>query len=229
VIDRVSNNTVGAGMILDREPNVLVADLDKARSTPKSQHVTAVHSKISREERVVRLGCNPKTIWMTGLVCAGKTTTAYALERSLFDAGRNTFVIDGGNARLGFSRDLGFSADDRRENIRRAAEFARMLNEAGMIAICSFLSPAREDRNLAREIIGEDRFVEVYLSTPLDVCRTRDEAGIYHLAETGRIEYLSGVSAPYDVPQTPHLIIPAHEISVQESVKRIMECLQVER
>jgi len=223
MIDRVSNNTVGAGMILDREPNTLVADLDKALLKPKSQHVTAVQSQIAREERVIRLGCQPKTIWMTGLVCSGKTTTAYALERKLFDAGRNAFVIDGGNARLGFSRDLGFSADDRRENIRRAAEFARMLNDAGVVAICSFLSPAMEDRKLAKEIIGEDRFVEVYLSTPLDVCKARDEAGVYHLAEIGQITHLSGVSAPYEVPRSPDVVLATEEISLEEGISQILK------
>ncbi len=222
VIDRVSNSTVGAGMILDREPNVMVADLEKATSKPKSQHVAAVQSQISQEERITRLGCEPKTIWMTGLVCSGKTTTAYALERAIFDAGRNAFVIDGGNARLGFSRDLGFSADDRRENIRRAAEFAHMLNEAGVIAICAFLSPAMEDRKLAKEIVGEGQFVEVYLSTPLDVCKERDATGVYHMAETGEIEHLSGVSAPYEIPETADVLLPTHEIGLEEAVSRIL-------
>jgi bifunctional enzyme CysN/CysC len=223
VIDRVNNNTVGAGMILDREPNVLVADRDRAHLAPKSQHVASAQSQVTREERVKRLGCDPRTIWMTGLLRSGKTTVAYALERKLFNAGRNAFVIDGGNARLGFSRDLGFSADDRRENIRRAAEFAHMLNEAGVIAICAFLSPAEEDRKLAREIVGDDRFLEVYLSAPLEVCKVRDEAGVYRLAEEGKIEHLSGVSAPYEVPKSPDILLPTHEISLDQAVSQILE------
>jgi adenylyl-sulfate kinase len=168
------------------------------------------------------MGAAPKTIWLTGLTGSGKTTIAYALERRLFDSHKNAFVIDGENARLGFSRDLGFSAHDRRENIRRAAEFARMLNSAGLIAVCSFLSPTREDRDLARQIIGMDRFFEVYLSAPIDVCRTRDTKGVYEKADTGQIKQFSGVTATYEPPQAPNLILPTHELGVEECIKKLI-------
>ncbi len=227
IIDRVSNNTVGAGMILDRESNALVAELGKATAKPRSRHVTRHESMIPTADRAARMGGPAKTIWLTGLVGSGKTSIAYALEKRLFEAGRNAYVVDGANARLGFSRDLGFSADDRRENIRRAAEFARLLNDAGLIAICAFLSPAREDRHLAREIVGSEPFAEVFLSAPLDVCKQRDTSGLYQLADTGQIAHLSGVSAPYETPTSPDLIIPTDEFSVEQSVTLIMEKLIV--
>jgi len=227
IIDRVSNNTVGAAMILDREPNALVAELGKATAEPRSRHVTRHESLISPADRSTRMGGVPKTIWLTGLVGSGKTSIAYGLEKVLFESGRNAYVIDGANARLGFSRDLGFSADDRRENIRRAAEFARLLNDAGLIAICAFLSPAREDRHLARQIIGSEPFAEVYLSAPLEVCKQRDTSGLYELAESGQIAHLSGVSAPYETPTSPDLIVPTDEFNVEQSVALIVEKLIV--
>jgi bifunctional enzyme CysN/CysC len=227
VIDRVSNSTVGAGMILDREPNPLVADLHKATAKPKSEHIQSSASQISAQQRAERMGGDPSTIWLTGLVGSGKTTLAYALEKRLFDLGRNAYVIDGGNARQGFSRDLGFNADDRRENIRRAAEFARMLNDAGVTAICAFLSPSQEDRQLARKITGKTCFHEIYLSAPVDVCKQRDTTGIYKLAESGEIAHLSGVSAPYEIPKTPGLIVPTYELSVADSIELIISNLKL--
>lgn len=227
IVDRISNNTVGAGMILDRESNKLVAEIGTTAAKRRSEHVTGHRSLIPAAERAARMGGEAKTIWLTGLVGSGKTSIAYALEKVLFDAGRNAYVIDGSNARLGFSRDLGFSADDRRENIRRAAECAHLLNDAGLIAICAFLSPARDDRHLAKEIVGAGQFAEVYLSAPLAVCKHRDTSGLYKMAETGEIAYLSGVSAPYETPTSPDLVIPTHELSVDQAVTLIMEKLRV--
>ncbi len=223
IVDRVSNNTVGAGMILDREPNKLVADLGKAKAAPRSAHVKAKQGFITKQERATRMGGKAQTLWLTGLAGSGKTSLAYALERKLFDAGRNAYVLDGANARLGFSRDLGFSADDRRENIRRAAEFAHLLNEAGLTVICAFLSPMRDDRHLARDIVGKNCFAEIYLSAPLDVCKERDPSGLYRMAETGEVECMSGVSAPYETPLNPDMVVPTHEFGIDESVALVME------
>ncbi len=225
IIDRISHNTVGAGMLTDRESGHVVADLDRATAEPRSHHVTSHRSLISEQERAERMGGVPRTVWFTGLVGSGKTSLAYALERRLFDMGRHAYVIDGENARLGFSRDLSFTSDDRRENIRRAAEFAHMLNEAGLIAICSFLSPAEADRELSRQIIGAEKFMEVYLSAPLEVCRQRDAGGIYTLAEKGEIENLPGLSTAYEVPKTPDLIVPTHELAVEAAVDRVLSVL----
>ncbi len=229
IVDRVSNNTVGAGMILDRKSDRALADLDKAAGRPRSEHIRGHASLVSHAERAARMGGIAQTLWLTGLAASGKTTLAYGLERRLFDLGQNAYVIDGENARLGFSRDLGFSTSDRKENIRRAAELAHMLNEAGLVAICAFLSPHAEDRGMAREIIGAGRFREVYLSAPLETCRARDDSGVYKLADTGEIEGLSGVTARYEIPQSPDLIIPSHEISVAEALERILEFLNVRK
>jgi len=222
VIDRITNNTVGAGMILDREPNELQPSSEKIHSEPKSKHVNRHTSQITVGERARLMGQEPMTVWLTGLSGSGKSTIAYALERRLFDAGRNCYVLDGENARLGFSKDLGFSADDRCENIRRAGEVARLLNDAGLIAICGFLSPYKEGRKLAREIIGADRFFEIYLSAPIEVCRQRDNSGIYDLAGSGQIKNFSGVTAPYEAPDEADLIVPTHEWPVSECVEKII-------
>ena len=225
LIDRVSNNTVGAGMILDRDTGPVVADLDRATAQPRSQHVTAHRSLISAAERADRMGGLPRTLWLTGLVGAGKTSLAYALERKLFDLGRHAYVIDGENARLGFSRDLGFTSDDRRENVRRAAEFAHMLNDAGLGAICSFLSPAAADRQLSRQMIGAGQFMEVYLSAPLEVCRRRDGSGIYALADKGEIDGLPGLACAYEIPKAPDLIVPTHELTLEAAVEMVISAL----
>ncbi len=222
IIDRITNETVGAGMILDRESEEFV---EQDSSAPKSKHIEPHVSQISAKDRSERMGGEPSTVWLTGLPASGKTTIAYALERRLFGAGKNCYVIDGENARLGFSRDLGFSAKDRRENIRRAAEFARMLNEAGMIAICSFLSPSEADRQFARKIVGNDKFMEIYLSAPVDVCRQRDNRGLYKQADGGEIQSFSGVSAAYEVPSSPGIILPTHELSLTQCVRLITDRL----
>ena len=225
VIDRLANSTVGAGMILDRDPNKLAVSPEKQVRTHKSGHVHRHAGEVSEELRTERMGHKPATIWLTGLPGSGKSTIAYELERKLFAAGCNCSVLDGENARLGFSKDLGFSADDRNENLRRAAEVARVLNDAGMICICAFVSPYQASRDQTREILGPQRYMEVYLSAPVDACRQRD-AELYELADSGEIGEFSGVTAPYETPQTADLTIPTHEIDLEESTERIIALLR---
>ena len=225
VIDRLTNGTVGAGMVLDRDPNKLAVSPEKQVRTHKSGHVHRHASGISEESRAGRMGHKPATIWLTGLPRSGKSTIAYELERKLFAAGCNCCVLDGENARLGVSKDLGFSADDRNENLRRAAEVARVLNGAGMICICAFVSPYRASRDQTREILGPRRYMEVYLSAPVDACRQRD-AELYELADSGEISEFSGVTAPYETPQAADLTIPTHEIDLEESTERIIALLR---
>ncbi len=216
LVDRVTNNTVAAGMILDREPDELAPTPGAAVSEPRSAHVESHASRVTVEERSERLAQAPCTVWLTGLVGSGKTTIAYALERALFDAGVNAFVLDGENARLTFSKDLGFTADDRIENVRRAAEVARVLNEAGQVAICAFISPYAESRERARQIIGAERFVGVYLNAPSEVCRRRAEGGLYDKADAGEIKRFSGVTAPYEPPSDADVTLDTDELGVDE-------------
>jgi bifunctional enzyme CysN/CysC len=225
VIDRLTNSTVGAGMVLDRDPNKLSVSPEKQVRTHKSGHVSRHASGISEELRTERMGHKPATIWLTGLPRSGKSTIAYELERKLFEAGSNCFVLDGENARLGFSKDLGFSADDRSENLRRAAEVARVLNEAGIICICAFVSPYQTSRDQTREILSPERYMEVYLSAPADACRQRD-AKLYEMADSGEISEFSGVTAPYEKPHAPDLTLPTHEIDLEESTERIIALLR---
>ena len=218
IVDRLTNITVGAGMIVDR-----VVSRPGQQKTPVSQNVVKNESLVSVSERAQRLGGEPSTLWLTGLIGAGKTTLAFALERRLYEVGRVAYVIDGENLRLGLSRDLGFTAQDRRENIRRAAELARAMNEAGLVAICALLSPAQEDRELARDIIGADRFKEIYLSAPLEICRQRDTSGNYDKADSGQIHNFTGVTSAYQVPTAPDLVLPTHEWDIEACVERLVQ------
>ena len=225
LIDRVTNGTVGAGMILRRSSGP-----ERGRSfweaEPASDLLRRQTSPVSAEERAARLGQQPATLLLTGLTGAGKTTLAYALERRLFDAGRQVMVLDGENMRLGISRDLGFSSVERSENLRRAAEVARLANQSGLICICSLLAPSEPVRELVRGTIGAERFLEIYLSAPLEVCRARETGGMYARADAGEIAQFPGVSAPYDVPAAPDLVLPTHELDVDACVDRVVRLLE---
>ncbi len=201
LIDRLTNATLAAGMILDREPSELVHE-KPASEEPKSRNIKSHESSVSAAERAERLKQEPKTFWLTGLPRSGKSSIAYALERQLFDAGKFAVVLDGENLRATVSADLGFSADDRRENVRRAAATAKLLNDAGIIAIVASVSPYHDDRSMAREIIGEQKYVEAFVSTPLEVCKERDPE-VYAKAESGEIKLFSGITAPYEKPASP--------------------------
>ncbi len=226
VIDKVTHNTVAAGMILDREASELLVDEARRTTAAPSDLLTEQESQVSADERRQRLGHAPATVWLTGLTGSGKTTIAYALERRLFDLGCACQVLDGENARLSFSMDLGFSADDRAENNRRAAEVARLFNEAGLISICAFLSPYEEERRRAREIVGGERFLEVYLAAPVDVCRQRTPEGLYEKAERGEIRNFPGVSAPYEVPVAPDLVLATDQQDVDGCVEAVIATLR---
>ncbi len=226
IIDRVTHNTVGAGMILDRKPGERELDAHHRVTETRARHLQLDRSLVSLEERNARSGQRPVTVWLTGLMGSGKSTIGCALERRLFDEGRLVTLYDGENTRLGLNKDLDFTADDRAENARRAAEVAKLFNEAGIISVSTLLSPSDEDRGIACSIIGEDRFLLIYLSAPVEVCKERAPHRIYEKAEDGEIKVFPGVNAPYDVPGSPDLVLPTHEISVAESVDRIMELLE---
>jgi adenylyl-sulfate kinase len=174
------------------------------------------HGSVAETERQKLLGQRPATIWLTGLSGSGKSTLATSLERVLVLEGRACYVLDGDNVRHGLNRDLGFSPADRGENIRRVAEVARLMNDAGLVVIAAFISPYRCDRAMACEIIGADRFAEIYLNTPLNVCEQRDTKGFYRRARQGAFAQFTGVNAPYEEPLNPVLSIDTsvHEIEI---------------
>lgn len=178
--------------------------------------------KVSVEERSRRVGQRPVTVWLTGLSGAGKSTLAVELERRLMDAARPCYLLDGDNVRAGINRDLGFGASDRHENIRRVAEIARLLNDAALIAITAFISPYRADRAMARGIVGAERFIEVYLDAPLEVCERRDPKGLYRRARAGAIADFTGISAPYEAPEAPALVLATGTRTVAECVAELL-------
>ncbi len=168
------------------------------------------------------LGQRPLTIWLTGLSASGKSTLAFALERRLIDIGHACYVLDGDNVRHGLSKDLGFSHPDRTENIRRVAQVAHLMNNAGLVVITAFISPYREDRQLAREIVGAENFVEVYVSTPIETCEARDPKGMYKRARAGQILGFTGVNDPYESPGTPDVIINTSIASPSECAENLL-------
>jgi adenylyl-sulfate kinase len=162
---------------------------------------------ISAADRRALLKQQPLTIWLTGLSAAGKSTLAFALERVLIESGHPCYVLDGDNVRHGLNNNLGFSAEDRSENIRRVAEVAKLMNDAGLIVITAFISPFRADRDSARAIIGDGVFQEVFIDAGLDACEERDPKGLYKKARAGQIPEFTGISSPYEAPLNPELVV----------------------
>ncbi|MBK7674879.1 MAG: adenylyl-sulfate kinase [Candidatus Accumulibacter sp.] len=180
---------------------------------------------VSRSERAARLGQAPLTLWLTGLSAAGKSTLAFALERLLHERGRACYVLDGDNVRHGLNRNLGFSPADRSENIRRIAEVARLMNDAGLMVITAFISPWRADRAAAREIVDAASLIEVHVSTPLAVCDPRYPKGFYGQARRGKLADFTGVSSPYEAPKHPSLSIDRAELSLPDAVGQLTQLL----
>ncbi len=192
----------------------------------KNKHIYPVFDKIvSREEKQERLKQNSKVIWFTGLSGSGKTTLASALERNLFERGYLTQILDGDNIRTGINNNLGFSHDDRKENIRRIAEIAKLYVNSGIICLCAFVSPSEETRKTVRDIVGERDFLEVFVSTPLEVCEKRDVKGLYKKARKGEIKNFTGISAPFENPQNAILSIDTSDKTVEECVSILLEKL----
>lgn len=167
----------------------------------------------------------PATLWLTGLSGAGKSTIAFALEKILLERGHCCFVLDGDNLRHHLSSDLGFLPEDRRENIRRAAEVAHLMNEAGLIAIIAFISPFEKDRAMARKIVQSQRFIEVHINTSKAVCETRDTKGLYARARRGEISEFTGISSPYEKPTEPHIKIDTELLSIEGAATMLHDYL----
>ncbi len=212
LIDKFSNETVGAGMLryaLRRSSNIHWQALEitqKARSKIKHQKACC--------------------LWLTGLSGSGKSTVANFLEKRLHSEGRHTYILDGDNVRHGLNRDLGFTAADRVENIRRIAEVARLMVDAGLIVIVAFISPFREERRMARELFSKGEFLEVFVDTPLEECERRDKKGLYVKARRGELKNFTGIDSPYEVPEAPEIHLRTSLLSVEKCVAEILEKLE---
>lgn len=215
LIDPATHQTVGAGLI----------ERGIGRRTGRSTNVTRHRGAVTAADRARLLGQSPATVWLTGLSASGKSTIAYALEARLIAEGHACAVLDGDNMRHGLNRDLGFSPEDRAENIRRVAEVARLMNDAGLIVITSFISPYAADRSNAREIIGDERFIEAFVDVPAEVCEQRDPKGLYAKARAGLIPDFTGVSAPYEEPADPDLRLDG-TLPIDGLVEAAMTCLR---
>lgn len=179
----------------------------------------------TRADKEQLLGQRGIMIWFTGLSGSGKSTIAIALERELSQRGLLCRILDGDNIRSGINNNLGFSADDRRENIRRIAEVGKLFVDTGIITLAAFISPDNEMRGMASDIIGADSFLEVYVSTPLEECERRDVKGLYAKARRGEIKNFTGISAPFEAPMSPALDLDTSKLSLQESVERLLEMI----
>jgi bifunctional enzyme CysN/CysC len=224
LIDPITHATAASGMIIERGrlPSMVRPDEKTAsKETFIHRHEGAVLNK--DRERILKQ--RPATLWLTGLSGSGKSTVAYEVEKKLIASGHLCYVLDGDNVRHGLNRDLGFSPQDRSENIRRVAEVARLLNEAGMIVVTAFISPYREDREQAKKIIGEDRFIEVFLDAPIEICEKRDPKGLYEKARAGLILEFTGVNAPYEAPEAPALWIKTSELAADLAAENL--CLHL--
>ncbi|MBS4052636.1 adenylyl-sulfate kinase [Methylomonas rivi] len=184
------------------------------------------HSTVTRVRREQQNGHKSVILWFTGLSGAGKSTLAHAVEERLYQLGCRTFVLDGDNVRHGLCGDLGFSDQDRQENIRRIAELAKLMLEAGTIALTAFISPFRAERNLARKLVPHGDFIEIYCSCDLAICEERDVKGLYKKARQGEIKYFTGISSPYEAPEKPELKVDTGKYSLDECVEQVLLLLQ---
>ena len=188
---------------------------------PASDNVVWHHATVTRARREAQNGHRGAIIWFTGLSGAGKSTLAHAVEEHLHQMGCRTFVLDGDNVRHGLCGDLGFSAADRVENIRRVGEVAKLFMEAGVIVLTAFISPFREDRNKVRAMVQPGEFVEIYCQCPVEVCEQRDTKGLYKKARAGEIGQFTGISSPYEAPDRPELVVNTSERSLQDCVQQV--------
>ena len=216
------NKTLGGFILIDRISNMTSACGTIQFALRRSQNLTWQDTDITKEIRSKLMNQKPVTLWFTGLSGSGKSTLSNALEKRLASMGKHTMLLDGDNIRLGINKDLGFTKKDRSENIRRLAEIAKLMNDAGLIVLTAFISPFKIDRESAREIIGNDNFLEIYVNTPIEECEKRDIKGLYKKARAGELPEFTGVSGVYEAPENPGLCLNTAELSVEEAVEKII-------
>ena len=217
LIDRLSNGTVGAGMIAKGSASMT---LDKSTNVFWHEH------RVGKEARANQKSQKPCILWFTGLSGSGKSTISNALEARLFQLGHHSYLLDGDNVRHGLSKDLGFTDADREENIRRIGETAKLFVDAGLIVLTAFISPFRSDRAMVRGLVGDDEFVEIFVDTPLEICEARDPKGSYAKARRGDIKNFTGIDSPYEPPRQPEITLHTERDSAEECVEKIIVYLQ---
>ena len=191
----------------------------------KENNIVRFDGYVKRADRNKAYGHKSGVVWFTGLSASGKSTIAHTLEKILFEKGIKVYVFDGDNIRHGLNSDLGFSPEDRRENLRRIAEVSKLFVDAGLIVLACFISPYRKDREYIRQIIGKEDFIEIYVKCPVEVCEKRDPKGFYKKAKAGIIKGYTGIDAPYEEPENPDLIIESDKLSPEESANKVYEFL----
>lgn len=192
----------------------------------KATNITWHHPDITKEDREKLLRQKGVLLWFTGLSASGKSTLAHAVEQKLFDMGHLSIVLDGDNIRHGLNKNLGFSPEDRHENIRRIGEVSKIMTIAGIITMTAFISPYRKDRDTVRNLLAADEFIEVFVDTPLKVLEERDPKGLYKKARAGEIKDFTGISAPYEAPENPELYINTHENDLKTCIELVINYLK---
>jgi adenylylsulfate kinase len=193
----------------------------------KATNIVWHDSVITKQDRTELNGHKSPVLWFTGLSGSGKSTITVELEKALFQKGVRTYRLDGDNIRHGLNNNLGFSPDDRKENIRRIGEVAKLMSDAGLLTLTAFISPYKEDREQVRDILNDGNFVEIYVKCSLEGCEARDPKGLYQKARAGEIKGFTGIDAPYEEPSNPELIIDTEQLSVEEAVDTILHYLKV--
>jgi adenylylsulfate kinase len=196
------------------------------RKNQKSDNTVWHHATVTRTRRERLNGHRGAVIWLTGLSGSGKSTLAHEVEERLHRLGCRTFVFDGDNVRHGLCSDLGFSVEDRTENIRRIGEMTKLFIEAGVIALTAFISPLRKDRERVRQLVGNQDFIETYIRCPIEVCESRDTKGLYRRARAGEVKDFTGISSPYEPPERPDLILDTGSESLEQCADRLVALLQ---
>ena len=213
----------GGGIVIDDNYPKRTSD-----TLHKSENIYWSHGKVTAHQRALRNGHAGAVVWLTGLSGAGKSTIATELERELFNLGRHAYILDGDNIRHGLCSDLAFSPKDRKENIRRVGEVAKLFAEAGIICITAFISPYRSDRELVRGMLKNGRFIEVFVNAPLEVCEQRDPKGLYVKARANEIKDFTGISAPYEAPEAPEIQLRTDQLTIGEAVAKVVEYLNIQ-
>jgi len=191
-----------------------------------TNHIYPIQTKVSTDDRQKLLDQKARLIWFTGLSGSGKSTLAVQLEAQLHQMGYTTYLLDGDNIRSGLNKDLTFSEEDRVENIRRIGEVAKLFVDAGVIVLSAFISPFEADRQQVRQIVGTENFIEVFVDTPLEICEQRDVKGLYKKARAGEVKNFTGISSPYEAPKNPDIRIKTNEISVEESIRKLLDVVE---